>query len=93
MLVESGASVVLADVNDTAGARIADELGSKARYMPVDVTDEASVQNGVAAATSLGTLRGVVNAAGIVLAEKVIGKGARAFQGSATDHGTAAAEG
>ncbi len=40
----------------------------------VDVTDERSVQNGLAIAAELGTLRGVVNAAGVVLAEKVLGK-------------------
>jgi NAD(P)-dependent dehydrogenase (short-subunit alcohol dehydrogenase family) len=74
MLVESGAVVVIADVNDAAGARLASELGSRARFARVDVTDETSVRNGLDAASALGTLRGVVNAAGIVLAEKVLGR-------------------
>ena len=74
MLVQSGARVMLADVNETAGARVADELGSGARFARVDVTDESSVTRGLEQAAELGTLRGVVNAAGIVLAEKVIGK-------------------
>jgi NAD(P)-dependent dehydrogenase (short-subunit alcohol dehydrogenase family) len=74
MLVESGASVLIADLTEGAGRRLATELGSHARFATVDVTDEASVQKGLAAAAELGTLRGVVNAAGIVLAEKVLGK-------------------
>jgi NAD(P)-dependent dehydrogenase (short-subunit alcohol dehydrogenase family) len=73
MLVESGASVLIADLTEGAGRRLATELGSHARFATVDVTDEASVQKGLAAAAELGTLRGVVNAAGIVLAEKVLG--------------------
>ena len=74
MLAQSGASVLIADVNDTSGARIATELGPKVRFALVDVIDESSVQKGLATAAELGTLRGVVNAAGIVLAEKVLGK-------------------
>jgi NAD(P)-dependent dehydrogenase (short-subunit alcohol dehydrogenase family) len=74
MLVESGASVLIADLTEGAGRRLASELGSHARFATVDVTDEASVQKGLAAAAELGTLRGVVNAAGIVIAEKVLGK-------------------
>jgi NAD(P)-dependent dehydrogenase (short-subunit alcohol dehydrogenase family) len=74
MLVESGASVLIADLTEGAGRRLATELGSHARFATVDVTDEASVQKGLAAAAELGTLRGVVNAAGIALAEKVLGK-------------------
>jgi NAD(P)-dependent dehydrogenase (short-subunit alcohol dehydrogenase family) len=74
MLVQSGARVLLADVNEAAGARVANELGNSARFARVDVTDESSVARGVEEAAQLGTLRGVVNAAGIVLAEKVLGK-------------------
>jgi NAD(P)-dependent dehydrogenase (short-subunit alcohol dehydrogenase family) len=70
MLVAGGARVVVADVNEGGGAALA----------PVDVTDEASVRRGLAIATGLGTLRGVVNAAGVVLAERVLGKhGPHAF--------------
>ena len=74
MLVASGARVVVADVNDAAGARVVSDLGSGARFARVDVTDESSVRDGLELGTRLGTLRGVVNAAGIVLAEKVLGK-------------------
>ena len=74
MLVASGASVIVADVNEAAGARVASELGVAARFARVDVTDEASVRAGLELGSQLGTLRGVVNAAGIVLAEKVLGR-------------------
>jgi NAD(P)-dependent dehydrogenase (short-subunit alcohol dehydrogenase family) len=74
MLAEAGAGVVIADVNESAGRRVAAELGGRTSFALVDVTDEGSIQNGLAAAANLGTLRGVVNAAGVVLAEKVLGR-------------------
>ena len=74
MFVESGARVVIADVNQASGERLASALGSAARFAHVDVTDESSVRRGLEIGSGLGTLRGVVNAAGIVLAEKVIGR-------------------
>ena len=74
MLAGSGARVVIADVNDGRGTRFASELGERARFAHVDVADESSVRGGLDTAAALGTLRGVVNAAGIVLAEKVLGK-------------------
>jgi NAD(P)-dependent dehydrogenase (short-subunit alcohol dehydrogenase family) len=82
MLVAADARVVIADLTEGAGRRLAAELGSNARFTPVDVTDEASVQKGLEAAAELGTLRGVINAAGIVLGERVIGKsGPHQFDG------------
>jgi NAD(P)-dependent dehydrogenase (short-subunit alcohol dehydrogenase family) len=74
MLVAAGARVVVADVNEPAGKAIAAELGDGARFALVDVTDAGTIQNGLAIAAQLGTLRGIVNAAGVVLAEKVLGK-------------------
>ena len=80
MLVASRARVVIADVNEAAGNEVAAQLGVSARFALVDVTDEGSVQNGLAVAANLGTLRGVINAAGVVLAEKVLGRnGPHAF--------------
>ncbi|MSO57150.1 MAG: SDR family NAD(P)-dependent oxidoreductase [Acidobacteria bacterium] len=74
MLAAAGARVVVADVNEEAGSGVAEELGDSARFALVDVADEATIQRGLAAAVQLGTLRGVVNAAGVVLAEKVLEK-------------------
>ena len=74
MLVDAGGKVVIADVNEASGTRVASELGKHARFAVVDVTNEASVQKALALASELGTLRGVVNAAGVVLPEKVLGR-------------------
>jgi NAD(P)-dependent dehydrogenase (short-subunit alcohol dehydrogenase family) len=74
MIVEAGGRVLIADVNETSGARVAAGLGTGARFVGVDVTDEGSVQKALAIAAEMGTLRGVINAAGVVLAEKVLGK-------------------
>jgi NAD(P)-dependent dehydrogenase (short-subunit alcohol dehydrogenase family) len=74
MLVDAGASVLIADVNEISGKRAAAALGTRARFSTVDVTDEASVQRALAVAAEMGLLRGVINAAGVVLAEKVLGK-------------------
>ena len=74
LLAECGASVVIAEVNETRGADVVKQLGDRCRFVRVDVGDEASVQRGLDAASQLGTLRGVVNAAGIVIAERVLGR-------------------
>ena len=74
MLVEAGGKVLIADVNEASGTRVASELGQNARFAVVDVSDDASVQAALSVASKFGTLRGVVNAAGVVLAEKVLGR-------------------
>ncbi len=73
-LLAQGGRVVLADVNAEAGAALADELGSNARFVVTDVTREDSAQAAFAAAQEMGTLRGLVNCAGVAPAEKVVGK-------------------
>jgi NAD(P)-dependent dehydrogenase (short-subunit alcohol dehydrogenase family) len=74
MLVNAGARVVIADVNDAAGAALEAELGANTRFVHVDVTEESSVRRGLESTVELGTLRGIINAAGIVLADKVLGR-------------------
>jgi NAD(P)-dependent dehydrogenase (short-subunit alcohol dehydrogenase family) len=75
LLVESGAAVVLADINEAAGQKLAAELGSRARFERTDVADETSVQAALAAAgAAFGGLDGVVQCAGIVWGEKILGK-------------------
>ena len=74
MFAQSGATVLIADVNEARGTQVAQDLGARARFAKVDVSDEPSVQRGLAAAAAMGPLRGVVNAAGIVIAEKLLGK-------------------
>ena len=75
MLAKAGANSVIADLNRQDGESLAAELGGKARFVPADVTHEASVQNAVETAlTTFGSLDGAVHCAGIGLAEKVLGK-------------------
>jgi NAD(P)-dependent dehydrogenase (short-subunit alcohol dehydrogenase family) len=72
MLVANGARVVIADVQDEAGNRLAAELGQ--RYVHCDVTQETHAQAAVVAATDLGPLFGLVNCAGIAPASRIVGK-------------------
>jgi NAD(P)-dependent dehydrogenase (short-subunit alcohol dehydrogenase family) len=71
----AGAHLVIADVNSAAGEQLASELGDGARFVRTDVTDEASVQAVVDAAVSgFGSLNGLVNCAGIGVAERTVGR-------------------
>jgi NAD(P)-dependent dehydrogenase (short-subunit alcohol dehydrogenase family) len=71
MLAGQGAHVVLADVSDAAP--LADELGGA--YLRTDVTSEADGQAAVACALErFGALHGLVNCAGIVAGERVVGR-------------------
>lgn len=71
-LAEAGGKVVIADLNEAAGTALAQELGG--RFVRCDVTSEADGQAVLEAATSLGTLRGLVNCAGIATASRTVGK-------------------
>jgi NAD(P)-dependent dehydrogenase (short-subunit alcohol dehydrogenase family) len=74
-LVSAGANIIIADVNRDVGEMVASELGAAARFVATDVTDEASVNQAVGAAlTMFGSLQGSVSCAGVVLAEKALGK-------------------
>lgn len=73
MIVENGGKVVLADVQAEAGEKLAAELGA-AKFVKCDVTSEADGLAVVAAATAMGTLRGLVNCAGVAPAIKTVGK-------------------
>jgi NAD(P)-dependent dehydrogenase (short-subunit alcohol dehydrogenase family) len=74
LIAEHGGKVVIADVQADKGEALARELGAGARFIKCDVTSEADAQAAVAAAGSLGTLRGLVNCAGIAIGEKTVGK-------------------
>lgn len=75
MLIEAGASVMLVDLNGDAVQAKARELGERARFSVADISDEAAAQAAVSAAlAAFGSLHGLVNCAGIVGAEKVLGK-------------------
>lgn len=70
-----GANVVIADVNDAQGSKVADDLGSQAVYSNCDVSSESAVQACVdKAMEAFGALHGAVNCAGIGAAMRVAGK-------------------
>lgn len=72
-LTQAGAAVTLFDRDVTAGQARAGTLG--AGFAEVDVTDEASVAAGIAAAhKSMGRITGLVNCAGIATAARVLGR-------------------
>ncbi len=66
LVLDRGGSVVLADLLDDEGARLAGELGAQARYIHLDVTDPdqwaAAVQFTL---DEFGSLTGLVNNAGV----------------------------
>src|SRR5438552_18643344 len=66
-LAKAGASVIIADLNQEAGEKLAAELGSQVRFVKTDVTDEYSVKNAVAAA---GHLRISIQCAGMAIADR-----------------------
>ncbi|KVL73454.1 3-hydroxyacyl-CoA dehydrogenase [Burkholderia ubonensis] len=72
MLAQEGGKVVLADLNQDAGEALAQELGGV--FVRCDVSHEEDAQAAVDAATRAGTLRGLVNCAGIAPAAKTVGK-------------------
>jgi NAD(P)-dependent dehydrogenase (short-subunit alcohol dehydrogenase family) len=72
MLVAEGAKVILADVQDEAGERLAAELGQT--YVHCDVTQEADGQAAVDAARKAGSLFGLINCAGVAPASRIVGK-------------------
>ena len=74
MLAQNGGQVVIADVQADHGEALARELGARARYIKCDVASEADGRAVMDAARSLGTLRGLINCAGIAVGEKTIGK-------------------
>jgi len=75
MLASNGASVVIADLQADKGEAIAKELGAKVRYVKCDVTAEADAQGAVdAAVKNFGALQGLVNCAGIAIAERTVKK-------------------
>lgn len=72
MIAAAGGKVVLADMQTAAGQALATEL--QAVFVTCDVTAEADGRAVIEAAATLGTLRGIVNCAGVAPAMKTVGK-------------------
>jgi NAD(P)-dependent dehydrogenase (short-subunit alcohol dehydrogenase family) len=72
LLASRGVKVVLADLNDDAGAAIAKEIGGA--YAHCDVTNTDEVIDAIETAKSLAPLWSTVNCAGVGWATRTIGK-------------------
>jgi len=71
-LAEAGAKVVVADIQDDLGAKVAESLGDGHGFVHLDVTDDASWEAGVASAVDqLGSLDILVNNAGVEITSLV----------------------
>jgi NAD(P)-dependent dehydrogenase (short-subunit alcohol dehydrogenase family) len=74
-LVAGGGSVILADLNVPAGEALATELGVKARFLRTDVTNADEAQAAIEAGIrEFGSLRGLVQCAGVLGAARIVGK-------------------
>ena len=74
-ILAAGGNAVFLDVNADTGRAAETALGAHARFAQADVTNEEQVAAAVELAhSSFGGLHGVINAAGIGPAAKVIGK-------------------
>lgn len=73
-VVAAGARAVIVDLPSSPGAELARELGDSVVFSPADVRDEDQVGAAVETAAALGTLRAVVNCAGVATPGRVISK-------------------
>jgi NAD(P)-dependent dehydrogenase (short-subunit alcohol dehydrogenase family) len=72
-LAAEGAKVVVADMNENKGKKVADEVGGV--FVKTDVSNEEQVQAAVQAAVDTGApLRVIVNSAGIGWASRTVGR-------------------
>lgn len=76
-LAESGARVAIADLNEERGEEIAKEIDGV--FVKADVSNEDDVAAAVAAASGLGPLRGLVNAAGVGHAKRTVDREGNPF--------------
>ncbi len=75
MFADGGANVIIADLQADKGEALAKQLGAKVRYVKCDVTSETDGQGAVdAALKNFGALQGLVNCAGIAIAERTVKK-------------------
>ena len=75
MIVAAGGRALIVDVNENVGAQKEDQHQGHARFVRTDVTSDSDVARAIEVAQrELGGLHGVVNAAGIAVAERVLPK-------------------
>lgn len=72
-IVSEGGNVVVADLNESTGQALVDELGDNVRFVRCDITSGDDVQSAVDVAESeFGGLQGSINCAGIVVVQKLL---------------------
>jgi NAD(P)-dependent dehydrogenase (short-subunit alcohol dehydrogenase family) len=75
MVVAAGGRAVILDINDATGRDRAARHGAAVRFIRTDVTSDGAVEAAVAEAVAqFGRIDGLVNAAGIAVAERVLPK-------------------
>jgi NAD(P)-dependent dehydrogenase (short-subunit alcohol dehydrogenase family) len=75
MVVAAGGRAVIIDIKDDVGRARAAQHGSNARFVKTDITREDEVQAAIRLAQQeFGRIDGLVNAAGIPAAERVLGR-------------------
>jgi len=72
LMVEQGATVLIADVLDAPGQALAEELGDSAAYVHLDVSRKSDWAAAVKAAAELGPLSVLVNNAAILLQKTIV---------------------
>jgi NAD(P)-dependent dehydrogenase (short-subunit alcohol dehydrogenase family) len=76
MIVAADGYAVIADINEQAGRAMEARLGGRVRFVMTDVTSDSEMQRAVdTAAQAFGAVHGLVCAAGIAVAERVLPKG------------------
>ena len=74
-LAAAGGNVAICDIGAAPGGKLARELGGRASFHHVDVTDETQVAKAIAAAREkFGAVHGAVSCAGIAPGERVLGR-------------------
>lgn len=72
-IIAQGGNVVIADLNESKGQSLANELGDQARFVRCDITSGDDVQAAVdMAEEAFGSLQGSVNCAGIAVVQKLL---------------------
>ncbi|WP_058369716.1 SDR family NAD(P)-dependent oxidoreductase [Psychrobacter sp. ENNN9_III] len=72
-IVAQGGKAVIADLNESAGQALVDELGDNVRFVRCDITSGEEVQSAVdKAEKEFGGLQGSINCAGIAVVQKLL---------------------
>jgi 3alpha(or 20beta)-hydroxysteroid dehydrogenase len=80
MLVEQGAKVLIGDVLEEEGEKLAVDLGDRAQFRHLDVTSEDDWIAAVAQAEQMGPVNALINNAGIMILEPIAGTSVGTFE-------------